>query len=335
MCLVAANASRPPGWLVLGLLIFTLLASCAAPDAPTRLPDERASAATPLAQPARIVTSEQVKGRIWDLTIDSPAVGREVKVRLLLPARFEGAKSRRWPVLYLLHGCCDTYEAWTRSTDIEKRTRNLDLLVVMPDGGTAGFYSNWRSGPAWETFHLTELGSLLTEKYRASDQRAIAGLSMGGLGALSYAARNPGMFRVAASFSGIVHTRLSDDHVQGYLNLLSSQGEDPRALWGDPDDDEEIWKAHNPYDLAPRLAGTKLFVSAGNGQPGLLDRDQSSSDEIEISIGEENDALVERLDKLGLDAQVELYGAGTHNWVYWQRELEHAWPLITEELRLR
>ena len=205
----------------------------------------------------------------------------------------------------------------------------------MPDGGTAGFYSNWRSGPAWETFHLTELGSLLTEKYRASDQRAVAGLSMGGLGALSYAARNPGMFRVAASFSGIVHTRLSGDHVQGYLNLLSSQGEDPRALWGDPDDDEEIWKAHNPYDLAPRLAGTKLFVSAGNGQPGPLDRDQTSSDEIEISIGEENEALVERLAELGLDAQAELYGAGTHNWVYWQRELDHAWPLITEGPGLR
>ena len=334
MCAVVANASRHPWWLAIALVIFTLLAGCAATDAPARLPDDPASA-TPPAQPPRIVASEQVKGRIWDLTIDSPAVGREVKVRLLVPARFQTAESQRWPVLYLLHGCCDTYEAWTRSTGIEKRTRNLDLLVVMPDGGTAGFYSNWRSGPAWETFHLTELGSLLTEKYRASDQRAVAGLSMGGLGALSYAARNPGMFRVAASFSGIVHTRLSGDHVQGYLNLLSSQGEDPRALWGDPDDDEEIWKAHNPYDLAPRLAGTKLFVSAGNGQPGPLDRDQTSSDEIEISIGEENEALVERLAELGLDAQVELYGAGTHNWVYWQRELDHAWPLITEGLRLR
>jgi S-formylglutathione hydrolase FrmB len=330
---VATIASRRSWWLAIALVIFTVFAGCAADNAPPRLPDDPASAPAQ-ARPPRIVASDQVKGRMWDLTIDSPAVGRQVKVRLLLPIRSEKAKTRRWPVLYLLHGCCDTYEAWTRSTDIEKRTRDLDVLVVMPDGGPAGFYSNWRSGPAWEAFHLTELGSLLTEKYRASDQRAIAGLSMGGLGALGYAARNPGMFRVAASFSGIVHTRLSGDHEAGYLNLLSSQGEDPRALWGDPDSDEEIWKAHNPYDLAPRLAGTKLFVSAGNGQPGPLDRDQTTSDEIEISIGQENEAFVERLRKLRLDAQVELYGPGTHNWVYWQRELDHAWPLITEGLGL-
>jgi len=116
---VVANASRRPWWLAIALVIFTLLAGCAATDAPARLPDDPASA-TPPAQPPRIVASEQVKGRMWDLTIDSPAVGREVKVRLLLPARFQTAESQRWPVLYLLHGCCDTYEAWTRSTDIEK-----------------------------------------------------------------------------------------------------------------------------------------------------------------------------------------------------------------------
>ena len=334
-CGVATHASRRSWWLSGALVILTLLAGCGvtAADTPQQLPDDSVSANSS-AEPPRIVASKQVKGRLWDVTVDSPAVGRPVPVRLLLPSRFETAKSQRWPVLYLLHGCCDSYKAWTRSTDIEKRTRNSDLLVVMPEGGAAGFYSNWRSGPAWETFHLAELGSLLTQQYRASDQRAIAGLSMGGLGALSYAARNPGMFRVAASFSGIVHTRLSDDHAQGYLNLVASQGEDPRALWGDPDSDEEIWKTHNPYDLAPLLAGTALFVSAGNGQPGPLDRDHGSSDEIEVSIGQENEAFAKRLRELGLDAQVELYGAGTHNWVYWQRELDHAWPLITKELSL-
>ena len=118
MCAVVANASRHPWWLPIALVILTLLAGCAPTDA-TRRPDDPASV-TPPAQPPRIVASEQVKGRIWDLTIDSPAVGREVKVRLLVPARFQTAESQRWPVLYLLHGCCDTYEAWTRSTDIEK-----------------------------------------------------------------------------------------------------------------------------------------------------------------------------------------------------------------------
>ena len=320
--------------LAVALLGVTLLVACAGPEAPVSLPDDPATATNPAREP-RIVTSKQVKGRMWDLTVDSPAVGRNVPVRLLLPARYETSKSQRFPVLYLFHGCCDTYESWTKATDIEKRTRNLDVLVVMPDGGPVGFYSNWRSGPAWETFHVDELGLLLTTQYRASDRRVVAGLSMGGLGALSYAARHPGKFSVAASFSGIVHTRLSSDHEQGYLNLVSSQGEDPQALWGDPASDEDTWKAHNPYDLASRLAGTKLFVSAGNGQPGPLDPAGAISDEIEISIGEENEAFAKRLRELGLDAQIDLYGDGTHNWVYWQRELDRAWPLITEGLGLK
>jgi len=165
----------------------------------------------------------------------------------------------------------------------------------------------------------------------ASASSATTQLSMGGLGALDYAVRHRGMFAVAASFSGIVHARLSRDP-QHYLNLLSSEGEDPLALWGDPDDDAEIWNAHNPYDLAPRLAGTKVFMSSGNGQPGPLDPAGTVSDEIETSIGEQNEAFAERLRELGIDARVELYGAGTHNWVNWQRELDHAWPLITEGL---
>jgi S-formylglutathione hydrolase FrmB len=172
---------------------------------------------------ARIVAAKQLDSRSIDLTIESPAVGGPVQVRLLLPADFETQPKRRWPVLYLLHGCCDTYLSWTRSTDIEQLTGKRDLLVVMPDGGKVGFYSNWRNGPQWETFHTEELPELLTSQYRANEKAAIAGVSMGGLGALGYAARHPGKYTAVASFSGIVHTRLSSDESQGYLGLVSSQ----------------------------------------------------------------------------------------------------------------
>ena len=94
--------------------------------------------------------------RTWDLRIDSPAVGSRSNVRLLLPARLDAAPTQRWPVLYLLHGCCDSYVAWTRSTDIAELTRPLDVLVAMPEGGDVGFYSDWRTGPGWETFHTGE-----------------------------------------------------------------------------------------------------------------------------------------------------------------------------------
>jgi diacylglycerol O-acyltransferase/trehalose O-mycolyltransferase len=285
--------------------------------------------------PARIVAKRRLAERKEDLTIESPAVGGQVKVRLLLPVHYETEKTRLWPVLYLLHGCCDSYVSWTRSTDIEQLTQRSDILVVMPDGGKVGFYSDWQSGPGWETFHTTELPRVLAQQYRASTVAAVAGVSMGGLGALDYAARHPGMFTIAASFSGIVHTRLSNEESQGYLGLIQSQGEDPQALWGNPDANVDPWKQHNPYDLAPQLKGVRLFISAGNGRPGPLDGAPTNEDSIETSIGAENRAFVRRVRQLGLDAQIDLYGPGTHNWVYWQRELHRAWPLISDGLGLQ
>ena len=95
----------------------------------------------------RVVAAERSGARVVDLTIDSPAVGRKVGARLLLPRDYAREPERRWPVLYLLHGCCDSHLSWTRSTDVERLSARDDVLVVMPEGGRVGFYSDWRRGP--------------------------------------------------------------------------------------------------------------------------------------------------------------------------------------------
>lgn len=305
------------------LLLVALSAGCT-----TRTEPRAAVSPAPPVPAARIVTSTKIDRRTVDLTVDSPAVGAQVKVRLLLPDRFADEPGRRWPVLYLLHGCCDTYVSWTRSTDIERRTAHVDAIVVMPDGGPTGFYSNWKHGPRWETFHLIELGQILATRYHAGTRRVIAGASMGGLGALGYAARHRGMFTMAASFSGIVDTRLSPGESEAYQHLVGAYGGDPAGLWGDPINDSDLWREHNPYDLAGELHGVKLFVSAGNGVPGPMDAAGARRDPLEESLRAENEAFARRLKELKVDATIDLYGPGTHNWVYWQRELGRAWPMI-------
>jgi diacylglycerol O-acyltransferase/trehalose O-mycolyltransferase len=324
------------------VVVVLLLVGCQTPPAPAPPPASASPAVAP--SPSRssppagragpvVVRTTRIGDRLVDLVVDSPAVGAEVHVRLLLPRDFAKEPDRTWPVLYLLHGCCDDYQSWTRSTDIEKLTAGSDVLVVMPDGGAVGFYSDWRDGPQWERFHLTELPGLLRTGYRAGERQAIAGLSMGGLGALGYAGRHPGRFVAAASFSGIVHTRLSPEEEQGYLELVSSQGvPDPRGLWGDPVADRSVWQEHNPYDLASRLARTPLFVSAGDGRPGPLDPQGQAPDPLEQAIHVENVRFAARLRRVDPDARIDLYGAGTHTWPYWQRELHRAWPLLRRQL---
>jgi diacylglycerol O-acyltransferase / trehalose O-mycolyltransferase len=208
-------------------------------------------------------SERQVAPRIVDLTVRSPALGADAKVRLITPAGW--SKQRRWPVLYLLHGCCDTYDSWTRETAVETLPQLRDVLVVTPEAGDVGFYSDWVRGPAWETFHVEELRALLERDYGAGTRRAIAGLSMGGLGAMGYAARHPGLFGAAASFSGTLNPLAGP---QGYLGLFGRFTDDPSAVWGDPDAQRDVWEAHDPTELAGRLRGTPLFVSAGDGLPG-------------------------------------------------------------------
>jgi S-formylglutathione hydrolase FrmB len=285
---------------------------------------------------ATVFHEERVAPRIVDLNVRSPALGTTAMVRLMTPDGWAASgTSRRWPVLYLLHGCCDSYESWTRSTDIEALPQLRDVLVVMPEAGAVGFYSNWHGSggeraPAWEEFHLTEVRQLLERDYGAGRRRAIAGLSMGGLGAMGYAARHPGLFRAAASFSGLLHP-LRDDAL--LLALFSRFTPNPRAIWGDPVADRAIWARHDPTELADRLRGLPLFVSAGNGRPGPLDASTQGNDLIEPTVLRESRAFVSRLERLDIPVRTDFYGAGTHSWPYWQRALERALPTLLAELK--
>ena len=179
-------------------------------------------------------------------------------------------------MLYLLAGSGQDHTSWTQYTDVEKLTAPTDLLVVMPDAGASpydGWYSDWWNNgaggpPEWETFDLVELRQLLERNWHAGDKRVIAGLSMGGYGAMEYAARKPGMFLAAASYSGPLD-------MFGHLVRGSSreQGGWPSAIWGDPVAQADVWKAHDPTDNAAALKGTALYVAYGNGKIGPLDNE--------------------------------------------------------------
>ena len=125
-------------------------------------------------------------------------------MRILLPAGYGSQTKRRYPVLYLLHGASGDQTSWTDAGqgDAEALTAKLPLIVVMPDGGRGGFYTNWFNNgagglPRWENWHIKRLIPYIDGRYRtraARSERAIAGLSMGGFGTFSYASRHPDLF---------------------------------------------------------------------------------------------------------------------------------------------
>jgi S-formylglutathione hydrolase FrmB len=285
---------------------------CAARDASPEPPTE-----------AAVTAVEQLDERLVDLTIESTSVGR-VKVRLLLPTRFDEQPDATWPVLYLLHGATDDHATWTEQTDVADLTAGLDLLVVMPDAGTWGWYSDWWNAgqggpPAWETFHLTELRYIIERDWRASDARMVAGRSMGGFGAMYYATAHPDLFGAVASFSGALDPVGSD--FIGY---------DP-GLWGDRDEQADIWAAHDPVAMAEALAGKSVYVSWQDGRPGPLDPSGALPDDLEAWVAPQNETFVARLEELGIPVTTET-GHGTHAWPYSEQGLHHALPLLLEAI---
>ncbi|MFF8643286.1 alpha/beta hydrolase [Streptomyces sp. NPDC015345] len=300
--------------------------------------------------PARVVEEERIGPRQLDLTISSPALAGTGKVRLLTP---DGWTTRRpgdrWPVLYLLPDGEGDYQTYTRDYHVEKWPELRRTLVVMPQMPFYGFYSNWWNtgaggAPAVESFHLDEVRPILERRYGAGRQRAVAGQSQGGYGAIKYAARRPGMFRAAVSFSGFLHPLQYPEAVSGGAEYL---GVPWQKIWGDPVRQRHIWRENDPYYLAERLRGTRVHITSGDGTPGTLDPPDTEPDPkipgledlapfypdevislTEAVMGDESRTVARRLQEAGVGVTTHFY-RGTHSPPYWQRELRHSLPLLT------
>lgn len=289
---------------------------------------------------ATVVAERWLDPRQVDLTVHSAVNNRDYPVRMLVPPGWSRTATRTWPVLYLLHGGNDDYTSWTRETDIEQLSAAAGVLVVMPEAGRDAVYTDWydpTGGPnagRWETFHLTEVWSVLRTGYRAGDRRAVAGISSGGTGAITYAARHPGMFRYAASYSGPMN--ITDPVLRSViLNTATDNGDNPDAIWGSPTDQADNWRQHNPLDLAGGLRGTGVYLSSGTtGLPGDLDPNGfwSPMQFGEAVVGASNYALAGKLLISFIPATTDIYLNGTHSWPYWQRELHASWPRLMSSL---
>lgn len=133
-----------------------------------------------------------------------------------------------YPALYLLHGLGDDHSIWARRTSLERYVAELPLIVVMPDGARSFYCNDPRpAGLSWEDHIVRDVVGVVDRTFHTIPRRAgraIAGLSMGGYGALMLACRHPDTFAVACSHSGaltFLHERVSDrpdvEAIAGFL----------------------------------------------------------------------------------------------------------------------
>ena len=300
------------------LALLTVLLAAAAAPAPARAAD------------LRLTSDTRLSPRLHELTFETTALPEPTHVRILLPKGYDSRPGRRWPVLYLLHGAVDSYESWTTKGDAEAITAELGGIVVMPDSGPSGGYVDWYDdvrppNPKWETYHIKQLLPWIDGHYRAAGtraQRAVAGLSMGGFGAMSYAARHPDLFASATSLSGAVDTNYAP---LGAVTEFNNG--DPGSVHGPRATEEVRWRGSNPWDLALNLRPLATALRTGNGSPGGP-APGDLGDPVESGVHEASVSLHKRLDELDISHVWDDYGPGGHNWYYWQRGLRQLVPSL-------
>ena len=262
-------------------------------------------------------------GRCLDVAIPLPS-GVHVpsnKVRILLPADYYSS-SRHYPVIYLLSGYGGTYQEWTLNTDLGTWSAQYPAIFVMPDGGTnatAGWYSDWFDGTyQFESWHINVVLPWVNQHLRTlPGHNAVAGLSMGGLGALTYAERHPSLFRATASFSGLADNQYGAP-VSG-LVLNASR------IWGDQIANADVWAAHNPTAMAAKLKGKTVLIACGTGQPDASGIEENVIFQTHIP-------LLLALQRAGVAHTDRFYPLGQHTWTNWQADLHWAMPMLMKAI---
>ena len=233
------------------------------------------------------------------------ALQRMHSATVLLPEK----KTGPFPVLYLLHGQSDDHTAWTRHSNIERYVADLPLIVVMPDT-ERGWYVDAARDPSrpFETYITRDLIPFIDATYRTRPERsgrAIAGLSMGGYGAFTLAAKHPDLFCAAHGFSsGFARGRqdLTDD---SEFHLVF--GDLPAGT------DYDVFALMDK--VAAQLAPTEFSFDCG----------------IDDFTLDANRALHRHMASLGIPHRYEEY-PGAHDWAYWNERILTALPQLIQKL---
>lgn len=271
-----------------------------------------------------------------------------VAVELLLPRDWDRVPDRTYPTIWHLDGMRATDEAsgWSLETNIEDFYSDKNVLVVMPVGGESSFYSDWDEADngvhyMWETFLMDEMIPVLKEGWRAGDERAVIGLSMGGTSAMNLAQAHPDDFDFVGSLSGYLDTTSTGMPQAIAAAMREAGGYDAAKMWGPLG--SERWEQNDPKRHMDRLQGISVYISAGSGSAGEYDiadaqnpnlPDNKAGWGLELLSRMTTETFSQQASRSDLPVTVKLRESGTHSWPYWQFEMTQAWPQLADALEL-
>jgi len=248
------------------------------------------------------------------LHFSSAILGRDLDYAVYLPPDY-AISSRRYPVVYLLHGYSDDESGWIQFGEINMAADRAialgeipPMIIVMPDGGVSFYVNDCRNKVRYEDMFIQEFIPHVDRTYRTRPEkgyRGISGLSMGGWGSLVQAMRHPDLFAACAAFSAAVWTdedmtamnEKAYDHLIGRVFGPGLRGNDRLSAH---------YRAHNPLELAGTLSADDLkkvryYIDCGDDD--FLFKGNSA---LHVILGER---------KIPHEFRVR---DGGHSWTYWR-----------------
>jgi S-formylglutathione hydrolase FrmB len=256
--------------------------------------------------------------RVQYKTYQSMLMNRELRYGLYLPPSYETSGTRRYPVVYFLHGLNENEMRWSTRGETDLMLDKMiadkaigEFIVAIPMSATTSFYTNARTGNApWEDAVVKEFIPLIESTYRVNTTRVtrgISGISMGGYGALKIAMKHPEMFGSVSTHSAALVPDFNTTSVTGRrLDQFKALFDNIYGIGfsGGGQLDLSYWNANNPLELSKdtsKLQNIKIYFDCG------------TEDEYGFYAGQQ--VLDDILTKAKYPHTAGLY-PGTHGWDY-------------------
>lgn len=247
-------------------------------------------------------------------TIETSSAVMKKKIKAVVVRPDAYAEIKALPVVYLLHGYGGKYSDWIKKVPaLAELADSYKLMIVCADGNIGSWYFDVPGNPEWqyETYVSKELVGWIDGHYKTiadRNGRGIAGLSMGGHGALMLALKHPDVFSAVGSMSGGVDLRPFPNNWE-IKKRLGSLSENPEA-----------WEKNSVTNM--------LHLA----EPGRLD--------IMVDCGTEDffyKVNLEMHEKMLMRNIEHTYIArpGTHNWPYWSNAVKYQLLFFHEHFTAR
>lgn len=260
-------------------------------------------------------------GRVETVRFQSKLVNATLPYNVILPADYDTSKTTRYPVLYLLHGLTGHYNDWVSRTNVADYAAEYRMIVVTPEGND-GWYTDSATVTTdkYESYILDELIPDVQQRYRTIEARygrSIAGLSMGGYGAIKFGLKSPATFVFAGSMSGAFGvTRLTEKEIgenwKDSMKLFGAAGSETRMK-------------NDLFDIVGKLPAARVaslpyfYFDCG-------------TEDVQFIFSSNRELASLMFEKKIPHEFREL--PGDHSWAYWDKQIPEVLKIAAQKMRL-